>query len=435
MRRSLSIPNAFIRLLALTLSAGCFSAAAQSKSLADFSDHATSKSWYVVNDGVMGGLSRGAFELTHYHTLVFSGNLSLENNGGFSSIRTKDQNGLLAGYDAVRLRVKGDGRSYYLSLRDKRRAMASSHRFPIKTEAGEWIEVTAPLSSFYYTVFGRTVRDVKLESDDVVSIGITLADKTPGPFRLEIAAVQAFDTSSAEREGEARPASGEARNLFEIADRTGRFKTLLAAAEAVGLLDALKDPENELTLLAPTDAAFAKLPDGAVAELLKPVNRDRLASILSYHVLPERLLLDRTVKTLQGGVLTVKPEGGFQIGDANVIQADIVASNGVIHAIDRVLMPAIPEPTPASRAMRLIELAIDRGVPLYNRGQAEACAAVYEVAISSLLSGYRDVMTDADVDQLKQALATRKGRSADDQAWAMRRALDSAYHNLNSRAK
>lgn len=133
-----------------------------------------------------------------------------------------------------------------------------------------------------------------------------------------------------------------------VADVAGTFKTLLAAAKAAGLVPALSG-DQPLTVFAPTDEAFAKLPTGTVAELLKPENKEKLASILKYHVVAGRvfstdLLAGATPKSLQGGVLKANVTGGkAQILGAGLVATDIDAANGVIHVIDTVLMPPVAD--------------------------------------------------------------------------------------------
>ena len=143
--------------------------------------------------------------------------------------------------------------------------------------------------------------------------------------------------------------SAYAANIVETAQGAKVFGTLLAAAQAAGLADALATGEN-LTVFAPTDDAFAALPAGTVETLLKPENKDQLAAILSYHVLPRVLTSDmmpnrtihiRTIK--QGGDRTLaltKSGSGVEVDGANVVTADIRASNGVIHVIDKVMLPS-----------------------------------------------------------------------------------------------
>ncbi len=133
-------------------------------------------------------------------------------------------------------------------------------------------------------------------------------------------------------------------DIVETAASAGSFKTLLAAAEAAGLVEALKG-EGPLTVFAPTDEAFAKLPAGTVETLLKPENKDTLASILKLHVIAGSKVKSKdlagqitTAQTLNGSV-SIDGTNGVTVNGAKVIQADVKASNGIIHVIDTVLLP------------------------------------------------------------------------------------------------
>ena len=138
--------------------------------------------------------------------------------------------------------------------------------------------------------------------------------------------------------------SASAANIVETAQSTGKFNTLLAAAKAAGLVGTLSG-KGPLTVFAPTDAAFAKLPRGTVEQLLEPKNKQKLAAILTYHVVAGDVYADdikpgRTnVKTVNGKSLAVRKHGGVSVNGAHVVKADIQASNGVIHVIDKVLLP------------------------------------------------------------------------------------------------
>ena len=140
--------------------------------------------------------------------------------------------------------------------------------------------------------------------------------------------------------------SHKKQDIVDVAPKAGSFKTLIAAAKAAGLVDALKG-EGPLTIFAPTDDAFAKLPEGTVETLLKPENKDKLKSILLYHVVSGNLMAEtaitlKSAKTLQGSSFSIMLDGKtLKIDDAAVTQADIKASNGVIHVIDSVIVPKI----------------------------------------------------------------------------------------------
>jgi len=555
-------------------------AAPREKLLHDFTDASAKAAWTAVNDSVMGGVSKGGPSFTEEDTMVFSGTLSLENRGGFSSVRTRPNRTDLSDYENLVVRVRGDGRTYWLTVSTNVRIPAGSYRVLIETTAGKWKTVRAPFSKFKATSFGRVLPAfLPLDRSKVESIGFLLADKKAGPFRLEVDSIKASSGDAAaptpaaspgrkEAAGKAAPkdivdtavgagsfntlvaavkaaglvetlkgkgpftvfaptdeafaklpkgtvqsllklenkekltailtyhvAAGrlpaadvvrlskaktlngqqmdirlqngdvrldnakviktdiscsngvihvidavmipgaaeraDSKDIVDTAAAAGSFKTLVAAVEAAGLVETLKG-KGPFTVFAPTDEAFAKLPKGTLGSLLKAENKDKLTAILTYHVAAGRTEIGRQrLKSLQGSPLNVASGDYLVVNGAKVVTPNIAASNGVIHVIDRVLMPKLPEPTPADRARKLIELAISRGVPLFNDGQTAACAAIYEVTAKGLLQGSDKVLTDADREALRKAL----GEIADSDnsrsnAWTLRRALDRVYRSL-----
>lgn len=156
--------------------------------LFEFASPDAAAGWQAVNDGVMGGVSDGRFRMTERQTLEFYGTLSLENNGGFASVRSRPRTLSLQTGDTLVARVRGDGREYQLNLYASSRMMAFSYRAPVKTRPGEWIEVAVPLDRFEATSFGRVMRGAgPVDPRSVTSVGFLLAEKTPGPFELEVA--------------------------------------------------------------------------------------------------------------------------------------------------------------------------------------------------------------------------------------------------------
>lgn len=132
-------------------------------------------------------------------------------------------------------------------------------------------------------------------------------------------------------------------DIIDTAVAAGQFKTLAAALEAAELLEVLRG-EGPFTVFAPSDKAFAALPEGTLENLLKPENKDTLKTILTYHVLPAKVkskdVSSGEVKTVNSQLLTIEvSEGGVTVNEANVIEVDVWASNGVIHVIDKVLLP------------------------------------------------------------------------------------------------
>lgn len=137
--------------------------------------------------------------------------------------------------------------------------------------------------------------------------------------------------------------AAQQKTIVGVAAGAGQFKTLVAAVKAAGLVKTLNG-KGPFTVFAPTDEAFAKLPAGTVENLLKPENKEKLVAVLTYHVLPGKLmaadLTTTNAKTLNGKELAIKVDAGkVTVGGANVIKTDIEASNGVIHVIDGVLIP------------------------------------------------------------------------------------------------
>jgi uncharacterized surface protein with fasciclin (FAS1) repeats len=138
--------------------------------------------------------------------------------------------------------------------------------------------------------------------------------------------------------------NAKAADIVDTAVAAGQFNTLVAAVQAAGLVDTLKGP-GPFTVFAPNDAAFAKLPAGTVENLLKPENLETLVAVLTYHVVPGKIMAadiagkTADVETVQGGTLAVNATNGVMVNNATVIAADIETSNGVIHVIDTVVMP------------------------------------------------------------------------------------------------
>ncbi len=135
------------------------------------------------------------------------------------------------------------------------------------------------------------------------------------------------------------------KDIVDTAVKAGKFNTLVAAVEAAGLVETLKG-EGPFTVFAPTDDAFAALPEGTVETLLKPENKQQLVDLLTYHVIPGKVMSgdiagqELTVDSVQGSALNVNAKDGVMINDAKVVSADIKTSNGIIHVVDKVIILA-----------------------------------------------------------------------------------------------
>lgn len=132
-------------------------------------------------------------------------------------------------------------------------------------------------------------------------------------------------------------------DIVDTAVAAGAFKTLVAALQAAGLVDTLKDT-GPFTVFAPTDEAFNKLPAAAVADLLKPENKAKLQGVLTYHVVAGKVLAAdvvklKSAKSLQGQELAIDTTAGVKVDGATVVKTDILCTNGVIHIIDSVILP------------------------------------------------------------------------------------------------
>lgn len=186
--------------------------------------------WRTVLDGVMGGLSTGEVTQASDGSLRFTGILSLENNGGFSQIRTNVPVGAFDDAGAVEFRVKGDGRTYNFDIRTADApVMAGSFQVEFDTRAGEWMTFRADFEDFRLFSYGRQVRNAPaLNPDQIESIGVTLSDKNPGPFRLDIESIRAVPNSELRGERETQnqretdtASEAEVRELFTLAINRG----------------------------------------------------------------------------------------------------------------------------------------------------------------------------------------------------------------------
>jgi len=228
-------------------------------------------------------------------------------------------------------------------------------------------------------------------------------------------------------------ASAKEKDIIDTAVGAGNFKTLAAALKAAGLVDTLKG-SGPFTVFAPTDQAFAKLPDGTVKNLLKPENKKQLVDILTYHVVSGKVpskvavTLDKAT-ALNKKTINLKVKGkSLYLNKSKVSKADINCSNGVIHVIDTVLLPPKRSPKKAMKtgaSRDLIGLAIMKGAPLYNHGNHHACAAVYEVAAHALMAMPESAVSHQERKMLEHAIASAsKSKCMTSNAWTYRSAFD-----------
>lgn len=226
-------------------------------------------------------------------------------------------------------------------------------------------------------------------------------------------------------------------DVVDTAADAGTFNTLIVAAKAAGLAGALKG-DGPLTVFAPTDDAFSVLPAGTIESLLEPENKERLATILKYHVIAGKVGSDaladgarlETLAGIDAGIS--KTEGGFNIENARIVVTDIDASNGIVHVIDRVILP--PAQMSRSESAEVIRMAIHRGVPMFNHGAAAGAAAIYIAATEQLMRiGGLDGEERARLRLGLDAAAAAPSASAS--AWELRYALNDVNASLHNNGK
>jgi len=230
----------------------------------------------------------------------------------------------------------------------------------------------------------------------------------------------------------------ESKNLVEVAAGAGSFETLIAAAKAAGLAGALTG-DGPLTVFAPTDDAFAKLPEGTVATLLKPENKETLVAILKNHVVAGAVYSDAALKageatTLGGGTLPIAVKNGAAyVGVAKLVKTDVPASNGVIHVIDTVLVPTDDEEEGAMtppQARRMLETVVADGAAKFNHGDHAGCAAAYMTAANEIVAA-GDALPPQTVRVMRTALKDASAHSCPTaRSWRMRTAIDTAHAQL-----
>ena len=221
--------------------------------------------------------------------------------------------------------------------------------------------------------------------------------------------------------------SAKADNIVKVASNAGNFNTLLKAAVEAGLANTLSE-DGPFTVFAPTDSAFEKLPDEVIISLLKKENKDKLVSILKFHVIAGNYPSDKLpllpLKTLNGQDVNFKvDDGDIFINGAKVLKANINASNGIIHVIDGVLTP--PKTISEASAKGIIVRGIQMGVPQFNHGNHSACADIYEISLRSLL-----MLPDAKLSEANRKLVSKsllrlsEMDSSTEKAWVARSTFD-----------
>ncbi|MCG8650699.1 MAG: fasciclin domain-containing protein [Pirellulales bacterium] len=284
------------------------------------------------------------------------------------------------------------------------------HVVPGKVTSSEVVELSGAK-----TVNGQRI-DIKVAGGKVMVDGATV---TATDIKCDNGVIHIIDSVI-------MPAD---KNLVEVAQQAGTFNTLIAAAKAAGLAGALTGDEP-LTVFAPTDEAFKKLPAGTVESLLKPENKQGLADLLKYHVVAGRVYSEDAVKakaakTLQGSSVNVSVgKEGARINQSKLLKTDLDASNGVIHVIDAVLMPPIKR----AEARAMIEQTVAHGSKLFNAGHHDACARTYSETMGQLAGADMPPSLKHYVSEVMTVAKHQHCPTA--RAWTLRHGLDHAYEKL-----
>jgi uncharacterized surface protein with fasciclin (FAS1) repeats len=297
--------------------------------------------------------------------------------------------------------------------KDKLAAILTYHVVPGKVMAADVVKVTGAK-----TVQGQQV-DVKVNGSTVTVDGATV---TATDVECDNGVIHIIDSVILPAES----------TIVETAVAAGSFKTLVAAVKAAGLAETLSG-EGPFTVFAPTDEAFAKLPAGTVESLLKPENKAKLVSILTYHVVSGRVYSGDAVAAKKATSLESSPiditvtAAGAKINNASLLTADIDASNGVIHVIDTVLLP----PAKDANAPQVIRDAIARGSAMYNSGHHGDCASLYHSTMQGLMSSDIDASLKHHFASVMKTASSQHCQTT--RAWTLRRGMDQAYAQLVSK--
>lgn len=294
--------------------------------------------------------------------------------------------------------------------KDKLAAILTYHVVPGKVMAADVVKLTGAK-----TVQGQQV-DIKVNGSTVM---VDKATVTATDVECDNGVIHIIDSVIL-------PAD---KTIVETAVAAGSFKTLVAAVKAAGLAGTLSG-KGPLTVFAPTDAAFAKLPAGTVESLLKPENKAKLVSILTYHVVSGRVysgdaVAAKKATSLESSTIDISvTASGAKINNASLVAADIDASNGVIHVIDTVLMP----PAKGANAQQVIRDAIAHGSVLYNSGHHSDCATLYHSTMKGLMSSDIDPSVRHHFASVMQSAGSQQCQTT--RAWTLRRGMEQVYSQL-----
>jgi len=161
--------------------------------LIDFNNTDEKENWQIINDDVMGGVSQSEIIFNDTGTATFQGRISLENNGGFASTRSKFHSYRLGGYSGLHVRIQGDGKEYQLRVRTDNRLDGISYRYRFATQPETWMNIRVPFSEFVPVFRGRILSNVSpISPEQIQQVGFLISDKQAGKFRIEIDWIKAY---------------------------------------------------------------------------------------------------------------------------------------------------------------------------------------------------------------------------------------------------
>lgn len=362
-----------------------------------FSFSEGSKEWFSVNDNVMGGVSQGGAKITAEKTLLFSGELSLKNNGGFSSIRSPLIEISFENYKGISLRVKGDGRLYYVNLYTNINIPAGSYRASVQTIPGKWLEFFLPFSDFQATSFGRSIPFFpSLNKNRIQRMGFMAADKKQGRFALEVSWVKA-----------AKKLSNDAPHMPDSAQwlkENPNTRTFWELVEGTSFEKLLRR-ELSCTVFVVLDKAFATYPQKHM-EMLRS-NHFARNFFLATHIRVGRIPL--TSESIPHRF----PEFQF-------VEKNLYVRNGIIH-MGITESSALKSFLKQMSLTELIDYAISLGAPTYNVGYPDLCQDIYYLVLLFIMQNFN--ITKELKDEIDKTLQTQK-ENPSEKAWEFRYLLD-----------
>ncbi|BBM81998.1 CIA30 family protein [Candidatus Uabimicrobium amorphum] len=356
--------------------------------------------WYSVNDNVMGGISQGGAKMTAEQTMMFSGELSLKNNGGFSSIRSPFIKANFKDYTGIAVRVKGDGRLYYFNIYTDVRIPAGSYRSTIQTIPGKWVELFLPFSKFQATSFGRKIPFFPaLNKNKIKRMGFMAADKKEGNFALEIAWIKA-----------AKKLSDDAPKLLNSADwlqKNGSTSVFWSLVEGTSFEKLLRR-DLSCTIFAVVDESFATYPK----KRLEMLRRNHFARnfFLATHIRVGRIPL--TSQIIPSRV------PAFEVSEKNIYVA-----NGIIHT-GTATSSALKTFLQKMSRTEFIQYVISIGSATFNVGYPEICQDIYYLGLLFIMQNFDT--TEELRNEIDKALQLDEKNSSG-KAWEFRYLLDKIY--------